>query len=60
PQNVEGLSEIISSPDYATAIGLIKYAQKEEFSGDRRPVRRKENFLISLIRKIKRWGEEVF
>ncbi len=60
PQNVEGLSEVISSPDYATAIGLIKYAQKEEFSGDRRPVRRKENFLVSLIRKIKGWFEEIF
>ncbi|MCJ7646927.1 cell division protein FtsA [bacterium] len=57
PQKVEGLSEVISSPDYTTAIGLIKYAQKEEFPiYERRFVRRKRR---SLFRKIKDWFEEV-
>ena len=56
PQKVEGLSEVINSPDYATAIGLIKYAQKEEFPiYERRFVRRKRR---SLFRKVKEWFEE--
>jgi len=57
PQKVEGPSEVISSPDYATAIGLIKYAQKEEFPiYEKRFVRRKRR---SLFRKVKDWFEEV-
>jgi len=58
PQNVEGLSEVISSPDYATAIGLIKYAQKEEFPMyERRFVKRKGG---SFFRRIKEWFDEIF
>jgi cell division protein FtsA len=58
PQKVEGLSEVISSPDYATAIGLIKYAQKEEFPiYEKRFARRKRR---SFFRKIKDWFEEIF
>jgi len=58
PQKVEGLSEVISSPVYATAIGLIKYAQKEEFPiYERRFTGRKRP---SLFRKIKHWLEEIF
>lgn len=57
PQQVEGLSEIISSPDYATVIGLIKYAQKEEFPIYKgRFVRKKRR---PWFRKIKDWLEEV-
>jgi len=57
PQKLEGPSEVISSPDYATAIGLIKYAQKEEFPiYEKRFVRRKRR---SLFRKVKDWFEEV-
>jgi len=57
PQRVEGLSEVIGSPGYATAIGLIKYAQKEEFPVyERRFIRRKKR---TLLRKIKDWLDEV-
>jgi len=57
PQNVEGLPEIVNGPDYATAVGLIKYAQKEEFPiYERRFVRRKRR---SLFRKMKDWFDEV-
>jgi len=57
PQNVEGSPEIVNGPDYATAIGLIKYAQKEEFPiYERRFVRRKRR---SLFRKMKDWFDEV-
>jgi len=58
PQNVEGLPEVINSPEYATAIGLIKYAQKEEFPiYERKFTRRKKG---SFFRKIRDWFEEVF
>jgi len=58
PQKVEGLSEVIGSPDYATAIGLIKYAQKEEFPiYEKRFARRKRR---SFFHKIKDWFEEIF
>ncbi len=57
PQKVEGPSEVISSPDYATAIGLIKYAQKEEFPiYGRKLVRRKRR---SFFHKVKDWFEEI-
>jgi len=57
PQKVEGPSEVTSSPGYATAIGLIKYAQKEEFAiYERRFVRKKKR---SFLRKIRDWLEEV-
>jgi cell division protein FtsA len=58
PQNVEGLSEVIKSPEYATAIGLVKYAQKEEFPVyERRFVRRKRR---AFFHRIKEWFEEIF
>jgi len=57
PQKTQGPSEIIASPIYATAIGLIKYAQKEEFPIYERGFGRRKK--LSIFRRIKDWFEEM-
>ena len=54
PIDVEGPSEIVSDPVYATAIGLLKYRHVGEWSKSHRSLRNP-----SFLKKIKQWIDEV-
>jgi cell division protein FtsA len=52
PQYVEGLKEVISSPRYATAVGLLLFAKAELDGIDRRE---EEKELSSTMVRVKNW-----
>jgi len=56
PNSVGGLSEIVKSPVYATAVGLLLYGKHHESNGNYK----KANKFTSLAQSIKNWCEEVF
>jgi cell division protein FtsA len=56
PNSVGGLSEIVKSPVYATAVGLLLYGKHHESKGNYK----KANKFTSLAQSIKNWCEEVF
>ncbi len=57
PQNVGGLVDIISSPRYATAVGLLKYAQMKQ---NRRFINPRFRKSFSFFKKMKDWMREMF
>ena len=57
PQNIGGIVDIISTPRYATAVGLLKYAQLKENRHFINPRFRKS---FSFFKRVKAWMEEMF
>jgi cell division protein FtsA len=58
PQNVGGLVDVISSPIYSTAVGLLVYGQK-----NRSEVRfgiREDNIYSKVVTRMKAWLGDVF
>jgi cell division protein FtsA len=58
PNSVGGLSEIVKSPMYATAVGLLLYGRNHE--SDSNYKNGNKNRLAKITRGIKNWFEEVF
>ena len=58
PNSVGGLSEIVKSPMYATAVGLILYGRNHE--SDSNYKNGNKNRLAKITQGIKNWFEEVF
>jgi cell division protein FtsA len=58
PNSVGGLSEIVKSPIYATAVGLLLYGRNHE--SDSNYKNGNKNRLAKITRGIKNWFEEVF
>jgi cell division protein FtsA len=52
PQHVEGLKEVISSPRYATAVGLLLFAKAESEGIDRREEEKESG---STMVRVKNW-----
>lgn len=59
PQGVEGLKDVVSSPVYATAVGLLKYGSKNR-TGIRFKIRDEENVYSKVVNRMKAWLGEVF
>ena len=58
PEGVGGLSDVVNSPAYAVAVGLIAYGSRR-LDGDS-VYRRTGNFFTDWIRAIKKWFLEFF
>ena len=58
PNSVGGLSEIVKSPLYATAVGLILYGKKHESESNYN--KSTKNKLTKITQSMKNWFEEVF
>jgi len=58
PNTVGGLSEIVKSPMYATAVGLILYGRNHESASNYK--NGNKNRLDKITQGIKNWFEEVF
>ena len=52
-----GLTDIIYNPEYSTAVGIAKYAMREDSYMIRRRAKKKK---ISIVKKVKNWLEETF
>ena len=57
PNTVGGLSEIVKSPIYATAVGLILYGRSHESDSKRNG---NKNRLAKISQSMKNWFDEVF
>jgi cell division protein FtsA len=57
PNTVGGLSEIVKSPIYATAVGLILYGRSYESDSKRNG---NKNRLAKISQSMKNWFDEVF
>jgi len=57
PNTVGGLSEIVKSPIYATAVGLILYGKSHESDSKRNG---NKNRLAKISQSMKNWFDEVF
>jgi cell division protein FtsA len=61
PTGVNGLSEEVATPMYATAVGLLQYAVKEGEGRGRRPVFGRGGGLFdSILGRMRKWMDEFF
>lgn len=58
PKRIGGLVDIVRSPQYATAIGLVLYGSKGGRRADFRP--HEENIFDKVSRRMKEWLKEMF
>ena len=59
PQGVGGLLDVVSSPIYSTAVGLLLYGMKNQ-SEVRFKIRDDENIYAKVVTRMKSWLGEVF
>ncbi len=59
PQGVGGLKDVVSSPIYATAVGLLLYGMRNR-SEIRFKIRDDENIYFKVVNRMKAWLGEVF
>ena len=61
PRNVEGLKDMVNSPSYATAVGLLRYGMEKELSGQKKFTTHDDTqIFVGLIERMKKWFSEVF
>lgn len=59
PQGVGGLTDVVSSPIYSTAVGLLLYGMKNQ-SEIRFKIRDDENIYAKVVTRMKAWLGDVF
>ncbi len=59
PQQVKGLTDIVTNPIYATGVGLLQYGLAEQMDGGRKK-RRKNTDSESLLERVKSWFQGNF
>ncbi|MDL2315910.1 cell division protein FtsA [Desulfovibrio sp. OttesenSCG-928-A18] len=58
PRNVGGLKDVVNSPKYATAVGLLCYGAEKE-GGERKFRIRDENVFDRVLSRMKKWFVDV-
>jgi cell division protein FtsA len=58
PNSVGGLSEIVKTPIYATAVGLVLYGRNHESDSNYKKVYK--NIFTKITQSMKKWFDEVF
>jgi len=59
PKKVSGLMDLVNSPQYATAVGLLLYGRKIQRSGGRKALRGR-NMFDKVLNRMKEWITEFF
>lgn len=61
PRDVEGLKDVVDSPKFSTAVGLLRYGAKQELSGQksRFTSRTEAGIFESLLIRMKKWFSEI-
>lgn len=60
PRNVGGLKDVVNSPKYATAVGLLCYgAEKENGSGGARFKQRDSSLFNNVFSRMKKWFRDI-
>jgi cell division protein FtsA len=58
PHNVGGLRDVVNSPKYATAVGLLRYGAEKEGSGQK-SVEQKDTFIDRAWKRVKEWVTDI-
>ncbi len=58
PQQVKGLTDIVSNPIYATGVGLLQYGLDQQMDGGRK--KRRGSDEASLVERVKSWFQGNF
>ncbi len=59
PRNIGGLRDVVNSPKFATAVGLLCFGSDKE--GDNHKIRiREKNLFDSVLSSMKRWVKDIF
>ncbi len=59
PTGVGGLVDVVNSPQYATAVGLLLFGSKHRKTGKTRPIKGR-NMFNTITEKMKGWMEDFF
>lgn len=60
PTGIAGLSEEVTTPEYATAVGLLKYAVTEGLGRGRRLLSTGGGLFDSILARMRKWMDEFF
>ena len=60
PTGIEGLSEEVATPIFATAVGLLRYAEQEGMGRGRRFLSTGGGLFDSILARMRRWMDEFF
>ena len=59
PRNVDGLKDMVNSPKYATAVGLLRFGAEKEGSEQRFRIRSEGNLFNSMLSQMRKWFSEI-
>jgi cell division protein FtsA len=60
PLNVGGLRDVVDSPKYATAVGLLRYGAELESGGKKDPAPSGDTGMFNnILKKMKRWFQDI-
>ena len=60
PRNVSGLSDVVNSPKFATAVGLLRYGAEKEMSGQKKFTTRNESGIFdAVLARMKKWFSDI-
>lgn len=59
PRNIGGLKDVVSSPKFATAVGLLCFGSDKESDSNKIRIRDK-NLFDSVLTSMKRWVKDIF
>ncbi|MFP4070542.1 MAG: cell division protein FtsA [Desulfovibrionales bacterium] len=59
PQNVGGLKDVVNSPMYATAVGLLLFGADKESSEHKFRIRDKDNVFNRILGRMRKWFVDI-
>lgn len=59
PRNVGGLKDMVNSPKYATAVGLLCFGAEKEGVEQKFRIRSEGNAFNSILARMKKWFSEI-
>ena len=60
PRNVGGLKDVVNSPKFSTAVGLLRYGTEKEMSGQKKFTTRSESGVFDgVLSRMKKWFADI-
>lgn len=59
PRNVGGLKDMVNSPKFATAMGLLRFGAEKEGMEQKFRIRSDGNVFNSILSRMKKWFSEI-
>lgn len=59
PRNVGGLNDVVNSPKFATAVGLLRYGAEKEEKGKDRIEQGETGMFAAILARMKKWFSDI-